>query len=176
MTTQENGNPGRLKHFDGFVTDLTSLHVWCSLHRKLIRGLGTCPPVPPASYRHCETNPRVLSCNQLSSVCCGNPQHDGFAAGFGVLIHLPALPCACMERLRQGAKQESMPTFCLPDQEDAAALAKPHHPLTAMTKATSEAPPSPASAHRATKETAGKPVEPPAKCGEQENLCCTECF
>lgn len=175
----ENGNQGRLITWDvpPRFCDWPHLtaHVWCSLHRKLIRGLGTCPPVPPASYCRCETNPGVLGCNQLSSVYRGNPQHDGFAC-FCVLIHPPALPCACMERLKQGVKRESVPTYCLPDQEEAAALAKPHHPLTAMTKASSEAPPSPASAHRATKETAGKPVEPPAKRGEQENVCCTGCF
>lgn len=42
-----------------------------------------------------------------------------------------------------------------------------------MTKASSEAPAapqSPASAPKAIKETAVKSVEPPAKCGEQENL------
>ncbi|XP_044077305.1 smoothelin-like protein 1 isoform X2 [Siniperca chuatsi] len=65
--------------------------------------------------------------------------------------------------------QSTAETPNVPDQEESGLLIKPHHPLTAMTKASSEAPPqSPASVPNATKETPVKSVESPAKCGAEE--------
>lgn len=59
--------------------------------------------------------------------------------------------------------------FKLKAQEESVVGAKPHHPLTAMTKASPEAPAppqEPASAPRAGREPAAKSVELPAKSGE----------
>lgn len=63
--------------------------------------------------------------------------------------------------------------FKLKAQEESAVVAKPHHPLSAMTKASPEAPAppqEPASAPRAGREPAAKSVELPAKCGESERV------
>lgn len=57
----------------------------------------------------------------------------------------------------------------LSDQEESGPLTKPHLPLTAMTKASAEAPSvpqSPASVAKAAKETPVKSVDSSAKCGE----------
>ncbi len=63
----------------------------------------------------------------------------------------------------------------LPDQEESGLLTKPHQPLTAMTKASSEAPAvpqPPASAPKATNETLVKSAESPAECGEWKSFRC----
>ncbi|CAK6964519.1 smoothelin-like protein 2 [Scomber scombrus] len=69
--------------------------------------------------------------------------------------------------------QSPVETPIMPDQEDLSLLTKPHHPLTAMTKASSEAPAvpqSPASVAKATQETPEKsPVESLAKSDANEH-------
>ncbi|KAG8008476.1 Smoothelin-like protein 2 [Nibea albiflora] len=58
-----------------------------------------------------------------------------------------------------------------PDQEISGLLSRPHQPLTAVTKANSEAPavpPSPVSLPKTTKESPVKSVESPAKCDADE--------
>lgn len=67
--------------------------------------------------------------------------------------------------------QSALETPNMPDQEESSLLTKPHHPLTAMMKSSSEAPTlpqSPATEPKATKETPVKPVESPAKCDADE--------
>ncbi|XP_040908296.1 smoothelin-like protein 1 isoform X2 [Toxotes jaculatrix] len=67
--------------------------------------------------------------------------------------------------------QSKVETTKMPDQEESGLLTKPHLPLTAMTKAGSEAPSAPqsaASVAKATKETPVKSVESPAKCDAEE--------
>ncbi|XP_071362123.1 smoothelin-like protein 2 isoform X2 [Trachinotus anak] len=62
--------------------------------------------------------------------------------------------------------QSTVEASKMPDQEDSGLLTKPHLPLTAMTKASSEAPSvPPASVAKAAKETPVKSVESSAKCG-----------
>lgn len=59
--------------------------------------------------------------------------------------------------------------FKLKAQEESVVVAKPHHPLTAMTKTSLEAPAppqEPASAASAGREPAAKSVELPAESGE----------
>ncbi|KAI3373965.1 hypothetical protein L3Q82_022534, partial [Scortum barcoo] len=63
--------------------------------------------------------------------------------------------------------QSPMETFNTPDQEESDLLTKPHQPLTAMTKTSSEAP-APASAPKATNETSVKSLESAAKCDADE--------
>lgn len=63
----------------------------------------------------------------------------------------------------------------LPDHEEPGLLTKPHQPLTAVMRPSSEAPIIPlsaASAARATRENLVKPVESAAKCGEREAYIC----
>nr|XP_046267604.1 smoothelin-like protein 2 [Scatophagus argus] len=61
--------------------------------------------------------------------------------------------------------QSAVETPSTPDQEEPGLLVRPHHPLTAVTKAEAPAvPQSPASAPKAAKET----VESPAKCDADE--------
>ncbi|XP_023263424.1 smoothelin-like protein 2 isoform X1 [Seriola lalandi dorsalis] len=67
--------------------------------------------------------------------------------------------------------QSTVETPKMPDQEDSGPLTKPHLPLTAMTKASSEAPSVPAaSVVKATKETPAKSAESSAKCDADEPL------
>ncbi|XP_071362122.1 smoothelin-like protein 2 isoform X1 [Trachinotus anak] len=65
--------------------------------------------------------------------------------------------------------QSTVEASKMPDQEDSGLLTKPHLPLTAMTKASSEAPSvPPASVAKAAKETPVKSVESSAKCDTNE--------
>lgn len=69
------------------------------------------------------------------------------------------------------AVQSTVETPNTPDQDISGLLTKAHLPLTAMTKASSEAPAvpqPPASVPKATEETPVKPVESPAKCDAGE--------
>ncbi|XP_040006953.1 smoothelin-like protein 2 [Xiphias gladius] len=67
--------------------------------------------------------------------------------------------------------QSTVETPKMPDQEESGPLTKPHLPLTAMTKASAEAPSvpqSPASVAKAAKETPVKSVDSSAKCDADE--------